>query len=145
MKHLIPEIQLKYTPIHPNQVRLKITDSQSAYLAFLNTWNMDTISLYEEFKVLLLNRSNQVLGIHTLAKGGTSAAIVDLKLLFAVVLKSAATAIVLAHNHPSGKLKPSLADLKLQSKVKQIALFLDVDIFDNLIITPEGFYSFMNG
>mgnify|MGYP000372906354 CR=1 FL=1 len=143
MRNSIPEIQLKYIP-NSKKRGINITGSQSAFMAFLNTWNMDTISLYEEFKILLLNRSNQVLGVHTLAKGGTSAAMVDLKLLFAVVLKTASSSIILAHNHPSGNLKPSIADLKLQTKVQQAALFLDVELLDNIIITKEGFYSYIN-
>ena len=93
--------------------------------------NLNTIELYEEFKVLLLNRANEVLGIHILSKGGISGTMVDLKLLFAVVLKSASSSIILAHNHPSGNLKPSEADKMLHNKIKKAANYLDVNVLDN--------------
>lgn len=144
MKIPIPEIQLKYKPAFTNNERLKITSSQTAYEVFLKSWDMDTIELCEEFKMLLLNTANEVLGVHTISKGGLSATVVDLKLLFAVVLKTAASSIILAHNHPSGNLKPSANDLRLQEKIKTVARHLDVAIFDNIIITKSGFYSFVN-
>ncbi len=65
-------------------------------------------------------------------------------MLFAVVLKTASSSIILAHNHPSGNLKPSAADISLQRKIKQLAKCLDMEVFDNFIITKEGFYSFIN-
>lgn len=143
MKNIISEIKLKYNPTTLKQDRTKIINGQSAYEILLDTWAMDTIELYEEFKVLLLNRTNEVLGIHTLSKGGISGTVVDLKLLFAVVLKSASSCIILAHNHPSGNLKPSVADINLHDKIKNVASYLDVQVLDNMIITKNGFYSFV--
>lgn len=142
MNNLISEIELKYTPSKNKKGRIKITNSQSAYKAFLNNWDMDTIELYEEFKVLLLNRANEVLGIHSLSKGGISGTIVDLKLLFAVVLKSASSSIILAHNHPSGNLKPSEADKALNKKINKVAGYLDIYVWDNLVITKDGYFSY---
>ena len=142
MKNIISEIELKYSPSILKQKRIKITNSQSAYKAFLTNWYMDTIELYEEFKVLLLNRANEVLGIHSLSKGGISGTIVDLKLLFAVVLKSASSSIILAHNHPSGNLKPSEADKALNNKINKVAGYLDIYVWDNLVITKDGYFSY---
>ena len=142
MKNLISEIELKYSPSILKQKRIKITNSRSAYKAFLSNWDMDTIELYEEFKVLLLNRANEVLGIHGLSKGGISGTIVDLKLLFAVVLKSASSSIILAHNHPSGNLKPSEADKALNKKINKVAGYLDIYVWDNLVITKDGYFSY---
>ena len=142
MKNIISEIELKYSPSILKQKRIKITNSQSAYKAFLTNWDMDTIELYEEFKVLLLNRANEVLGIHSLSKGGISGTIVDLKLLFAVVLKSASSSIILAHNHPSGNLKPSEADKALNNKINKVAGYLDIYVWDNLVITKDGYFSY---
>jgi len=144
MKNTISEIELKYSPISLKQKRIKILNSQSAYEVFLGSWDLDTIELYEEFKVLLLNRANEVLGIYTLSKGGISGTMVDLKLLFAVILKSAASSIILAHNHPSGNLKPSEADKRLYKKIKKAADYLDVNVLDNMIITKYGYYSFVD-
>ena len=118
MKNIISEIELKYSPTILKQERIKITNSQTAHNTFLNSWNQDTIQLLEEFKVLLLNRANEIFGMHNLSKGGISATLVDLKLLFAVVLKSASSNIILAHNHPSGNLKPSESDKRLYNKIR---------------------------
>lgn len=144
MKNIISEIKLKYNPTVLKQKRIKITNCQSSYKVLLDTWDMDTIELYEEFKVLLLNRANEVLGIHTLSRGGISGTVVDLKLLFAVVLKSASSCIILAHNHPSGNLKASVADMNLHIKIMKVAAYLDVHVLDNIIITKDGFYSFVD-
>ncbi|TJY34831.1 JAB domain-containing protein [Pontimicrobium aquaticum] len=144
MNETISEIELKYKPNKLKKERTKINNSQSAYKVLLDNWNTDTIELYEEFKVLLLNRANEVLGIYTVSKGGLHATIVDLKLLFAVVLKSASSCIILAHNHPSGALKPSEADKRLYLKIKKIADYLDVNVLDNLIISKDRYHSFVD-
>jgi DNA repair protein RadC len=136
----IAEIQLKYSTI--KRKKLKIINSDNAFKAFLRHWNEDTIELYEEFKIMLLNKANEVLGIYTLSQGGISATLVDMRLLFAVVLKSAATSIILAHNHPSGNLKPSEADKQLFRKINKAAKLLDITVHDNLIITKVDYYSF---
>ncbi len=144
MKNIISEIELKYSPAVLKCERPKIINSKSAHKVLLDIWDMDTIELYEEFKVLLLNRANEVLGVYTVSKGGLHATVVDLKLLFAVVLKSASSCIILAHNHPSGNLKPSEADRQLYLKAKKVADYLDVSILDNLIITKTEYYSFVD-
>lgn len=142
MNNRISEIELKYKPSKIIGNNDKITCSKSAYEVFLEHWNADTLELYEEFKVLLLNRANEVLGIHTLSKGGMTGTLVDLKLLFAVVLKSASSSIILAHNHPSENLKPSEADKNLHKKIQSASKFLDISVLDNLIITKSSYYSF---
>lgn len=142
MNNTISEIEIKYTPATKKQDRVKITSSYDAYRAFLSCWSKDIIELQEEFKVMLLNKANEVIGVSILSKGGMSSCIVDLKLLFAVVIKSASSNIILAHNHPSGNLKPSEADKRLYEKVKKVSEYLDIQVLDNMIITKEDFYSF---
>lgn len=144
MNNTISEIEIKYTPATKKQDRIKITCSQDAYKTFLSDWNTDTIELQEEFKIMLLNKANEVIGVSILSKGGMSSCIVDLKLLFALVLKSASPVIILAHNHPSGNLKPSEADKRLYEKVKKGAEYFDIQVLDNMIITKEDFYSFVD-
>lgn len=144
MKNIISEIQLKYTPIKNKQQRIMIINSKTAYETLLKTWDMDTIELNEEFKMLLLNRANEVLGIYTLSKGGISGTMVDLKLLFAVILKSASSSVILAHNNPSGNLNPSEADKSLHKKIKKTADYLDINVLDNMIISRSGYYSFVD-
>lgn len=141
MKSKVNEIQVRYK--EKLKASLSIGCSQDASKILYDNWNKDTIGLHESFKIILLNNSNKVKGIYELSTGGITGTLVDIRLLFAIVLKSVSTAIILAHNHPSGKLKPSIADKELTSKIKEAALFLDIKVLDHLIIVPNGsFYSF---
>ncbi|PXX22837.1 RadC family protein [Arenibacter sp. ARW7G5Y1] len=139
MKSIIKEISISYESGIKNRVR--ISSSEKAYEAFLSSWDMGLIELQEEFKVLLLNRSNIVLGICSLSKGGVSGTVVDAKLLYSVALKCSACSIIVAHNHPSGNLKASEADISLTKKLKQAASYLDIQFLDHLIIAKDGFSS----
>lgn len=144
--HSIPkevaEIKVSYsTTITP---KIKITTVNKAFEVLLSLWDLDTIELQEEFKILLLNRANEVLGIYPLSKGGITGTVVDSRLIFAVALKCNATGIILCHNHPSGNLKPSDADITLTRSIKKCADFLDITLIDHLIITKNGFFSFSN-
>lgn len=138
----VAEIKISYSTSQTPKV--KITSANDAYDVLLSSWDADIIELQEEFKILLLNRSNQVLGIYPLSKGGITGTVVDLRLIFAVALKSNATGIILSHNHPSGKLLPSDSDITLTQKIKKGAEILDISLLDHLIITKNGFFSFTN-
>ncbi len=83
-----------------------------------------------------------MIGIHKLSSGGMTSTIADIRILLAVALKSMATAIILSHNHPSGVLKPSKADIYLTQKIKEAAALLDIELLDHLIVSSEGYYSF---
>jgi DNA repair protein RadC len=98
--------------------------------------------LQEEFKVLLLNRANKVIGLYNTSKGGVTGTVADPRLILAAALKSGACFVVLAHNHPSGNLKPSRADLDLTQKIAYAVKYIDVRVLDHLIVSPEGYYSF---
>ncbi len=137
----IAEIQISYSAKVAKQFRIKVNSSEDAYTSFLSSWNQNLIELQEEFKVMLLNNSNEVLGIHNLSKGTITGTIVDVKLVFAIALKACASAIILAHNHPSGNLKASQADISLTRKIKQCSDFLDIKLLDHLIVTKDGYTS----
>ena len=136
----VAEIKVSYNSVNTPEV--KITSVQKAADILLSTWDIDTIELQEEFKVLLLNRANLVLGLYPLSKGSTSGTIVDVKLIFGVALKSNASGIIITHNHPSGNLNPSDADIEITKKIKKCADFLDIALIDHIIITKNGYYSF---
>ena len=138
----VAEIKVSYST--NNSSKIKITSVNKAFELLLSCWDMETIELQEEFKVLLLNRSNEVLGIYPLSKGGITGTVVDSRLIFAVALKCNATGIIICHNHPSGKLLPSEADIILTKKIKKCADFLDISLIDHIIVTKNGFYSFSN-
>ncbi|WP_438423016.1 JAB domain-containing protein [Aquimarina macrocephali] len=137
----IAEIQISYSSHIAKKHRTKIKNSTDAYNVFINSWDQKTIELQEEFKVLLLNNANEVLGVQNLSKGGTSGTYVDVKLLFAIALKVCASGVIIAHNHPSGTLEPSDSDIRLTKKIKESGNLLDINLLDHLIITKEEFYS----
>ena len=99
------------------------------------------IDYKERFAVLLLSRSNKVLGLSWISQGGISGTIVDVRLIFQAVLKANASSIILLHNHPSGQLEASEADLRITRKIKSGADVLDISVLDHLIITSEKFVS----
>ena len=97
---------------------------------------------HEEFWVLFLNNSNKVLFKTQLSKGGMTGTMVDVRIVFKIAFEQNATAIILAHNHPSGKLQASEADIQITKKLKTAGQQLDIPVLDHLIITETGYYSF---
>lgn len=98
--------------------------------------------LHEEFWVVMLARNNKVMGKVLISKGGMSGTIADPKIIFKAALEHNAANIVLAHNHPSGNLKPSQEDLNLTKRLKSGAQLLDIGVRDHLIFGGEGYFSF---
>ena len=97
---------------------------------------------HEEFWVIYLNSSNKVLMKSFLSKGGITSTSVDLRLILKSALQIGAVGLVLAHNHPSGALRPSGADKNITKKIKQAAEILDIKVVDHLIITENSYFSF---
>jgi len=89
----------------------------------------------------MLNRQNQILGYHQLLKGGMTGAVVDVRVIFQVALKSSSTSIIFAHNHPSGNLDVSDADRKITNQIKQAGVILDIPLLDHLIMTTDSYLS----
>jgi len=140
MKNEVNEIKISYCHKLGTFDSASISDSSYAAKLMHDTWNKDTLGLQETFKVLLLNNSHKIKGIFQVSTGGITGTLVDLRILFAVVLKSLSTGIILAHNHPSGTLKPSGADKELTKKIQNAALLFDIKVLDHLIIVPNGGY-----
>lgn len=99
---------------------------------------------HEEFWVILLDASNKPIKTFNVGVGGVSAVIADPKLVLKPAIEYLASGIVLAHNHPSGKKKPSDSDLSLTRKIAKAVSFLDVRLLDHLIFTDDGYFSFAN-
>jgi DNA repair protein RadC len=135
----VSEIQISYRNAIKSAYRPKITCSDDAYLVFQANWNPDTMDMREEFKVLALNRANQVLGIIPVSVGGVAGTVVDPKIIFGAALKTLASSIVLGHNHPSSNLTPSEADIRLTRKLKEAGAALDLPVIDHLILSSEGY------
>ena len=137
------EITISYRPPQNLYERPTIRKTEDAMQQFLMVFDRDLIALHEEFIVLYLNQANRVLGVYKASKGGITGTVADLRIILSVGLKILATAMILAHNHPSGNLRPSSADEQLTSKIKQAAALIDIKIIDHLIINPsEEYFSF---
>ena len=121
--------------------REKIITSGDAYLHFKPVM-MDLP--HEEFWVLLLNRSNHVLKMELISRGGVAGTVVDSKIIFKSAVENLASSIILCHCHPSGNLKPSDQDLQLTKKLKEIGRLLEIPVLDHLIVGEgdPGYYSF---
>lgn len=117
----------------------KITSSQSVFeLMQPVIGDLD----HEEFWIIYLNNSNKVLQKNQLSKGGITGTLVDVRLVLKSALEVGATGLILAHNHPSGTLKPSEADKHITLKLKKAAESLDIKVLDHLIITEKAYFSF---
>lgn len=138
----VSEVELVYRNKVPVNDRIKVNDSYGAYDVFIAAWDLNKIDLVEQFYILLLDQANHCIGISNISTGGISSCIVDPKIVFATALKSKASSILMAHNHPSGNLKPSRADISLTEKLKYAGDFLDIRVTDHLILTPLKYYSF---
>lgn len=120
---------------------VKITASRDAYNVFRTS--LQDLP-HEEFWVMLLNRGNKVISVDRISIGGISATVADPRLIISKAINQKASSIILAHNHPSGTLKPSQSDIELTSKLKKAAAFFDMQIFDHLIICSNDYYSFVD-
>ncbi|WP_373059976.1 RadC family protein [Zunongwangia sp. H14] len=140
MEPKVNEIAISYSGNIKAKSYPKITSSRDAAAILFEHWDKNNIELQESFKMLLLNNSNKVKGIYTLSTGGITGTLVDVRIVFAVVLKSLTTAVILSHNHPSGTLRPSEADKSLTQKIKRAGELLDIKVLDHLILTSEGDY-----
>lgn len=143
MKNKVNEIRISYKERVKSPFWKKVNSSKDAADLLYESWNKDNIEVHETFKIVLLNNGNKVKGIYQLSTGGITGVLVDVRLIFAVLLKSLSVAFLLSHNHPSGTLRPSEADKKITNKIKKAAQLLDIALLDHLIIAPNGdYYSF---
>jgi len=137
----VAEVKLTYrNRVKPSE-RPQVTCSTDSYKVLKERWDTGKIEFVEQFKLLLLNRANRVLGIFEVSTGGVAGTVADPKLIFVAALKACASGIILWHNHPSGNLRPSAADLQLTRKMKKGAELLDIALLDHLILTSETYYS----
>ena len=104
---MVAEIQLSYNVKVKASQLPKVTKSTESYKLLLERWDKGKLDFIEQVKVLLLNKGNRVLGVYEAGTGGLASCMVDIRLLMAAAINSGATSMILAHNHPSGNLKPS--------------------------------------
>ena len=121
------------------KTRPQITSSRSAY-DLLAPLLVDLP--HEEFWILLLNRGNRVMAREQVSMGGVTGTVVDAKVIFKKALLGQATSIILCHNHPSGTLRPSQADIDITKKLKAAGEMMEIKVLDHLIVSELGYYSF---
>lgn len=142
---LASEVEIVYRTKIPASKRAQIRHSADAFKLLWEHWNKDTIEHHEEFKVLLLNNKNAVLGIADISKGGVNGTIVDPRIVLQTALKAHASGIILTHNHPSSNPTPSEADVAITKKLAEAGKVMDIQVLDHLIICGDGtYYSLMD-
>jgi DNA repair protein RadC len=136
----ISEVKLVYRTKIKASDRLDVKCSKDAFDIFIENWDLDSIEHFEEFKLMLLSRSNKVLGIASISKGGINGTLADVRIILQFAIKANASGMIICHNHPSGALIPSESDTKITQKVREAGLLLDIQLLDSLILTMDGTY-----
>jgi DNA repair protein RadC len=134
------EVKLIYKSKIPASKRIQIKTSRDAFRIFLEHWNMDTIEHHEEFKVMLLNNKNEVLGIAEISKGGITSTVTDPRIVYQYALMAHATGIIVAHNHPSSNPTPSESDVSITKKLSEAGNILSITLLDHIILCADSTY-----
>ena len=133
------ELKAKKTP--SNFEKVKIISSNDAFKV-IKQFYFDDIDIFESFFILCLNRNNQTIAYAKISQGGVAGTVVDIKLIAKYAIDCLASGVILAHNHPSGNLKPSNEDLAITKRIKEGLKILDISVLDHLILTSQGYLSF---
>ncbi len=119
--------------------REKITTSKEAY-EIMKPLLIDLP--HEEFWLIMLNRANFVIKKEQISRGGVAGTVVDTRIVFKTAVDNYASSIIVCHNHPSGNLKPSEADIKITKSIKEAGKIMEIPLLDHLIVTENNYYSF---
>ena len=133
------ELKAKKTP--SNFEKVKIISSNDAFKV-IKQFYFDDIDIFESFFILCLNRNNQTIAYAKISQGGVAGTVVDIKIIAKYAIDCLASGVILAHNHPSGNLKPSNEDLAITKRIKEGLKILDISVLDHLILTSQGYLSF---
>lgn len=137
----LAEIELRYVSQPAPEANVTILGPDEAYAHLLRLWNENTMDLREEFMVLLLNSDKRCFGWSKLSTGGKTAVIVEPSHVVSLAILSNAKSVVVAHNHPSGSLKPSVPDHRITQKLSKALALVDIQLEDHLIVTRNGYAS----
>lgn len=134
----LPELRIKVERKDGDGQVYQVKSSNDAATFFRTIFNQDTILWTEESAMICLNRANEVIGYFKVSSGGTASTIMDAKVIFVQALQAGAHSIILAHNHPSGDLRPSEIDIKLTKQLIKGAQLLDMRVLDHIILTEKS-------
>lgn len=123
--------------------RQKISSSKDAE-QFIRQFYGDDLEVYESFFLLLLNQANETVGYAKISQGGIAGTIVDVKIIAKYVVDTLSQAVVLAHNHPSGNIRPSQADETITTRIKATLNLFDCKVLDHIILTADNYFSFQD-
>lgn len=138
--NIVNEIKLSYSK-KGNSEKL-VSSSRDAVNVFRQHFDRDEIDYRESFFALYLNQAHKVLRIRKISEPGISSTVVDVRIILQVALLCNASAVILAHNHPSGNLNPSAEDLKITQSIKNASEFLNLKLLDHFILTSTDHFSF---
>jgi len=138
--NIVNEIKLSYS--RKGNCERSISTSGDAVEVFRAHFDADEMDYRESFFALYLNQANKVLGIKKVSECGISSTLVDVRIVMQAALLCNATAMIVAHNHPSGNLKPSLADIQITSQIKEAGKILNISLLDHVILTSDSYFSF---
>lgn len=141
--NLTKTIEYKLTAVKSeNQIdSITITASEQA-AQFCRNFYFDDILIYESFFLILLSRAKQTIAWVKISQGGINGTVCDPRLVVKYAADTLASAIILCHNHPSGATRASNADIELTKKIKAALTYIDVQVFDHIILTEKDYYSF---
>jgi hypothetical protein len=138
----VPELQVSYDRSSGKQFLGQITTPEDVASFLRRTFKNGEIELQENFIVLYLSQSNNIIGYYRHSKGAINATLADIRIILGTALKCAAVSLIVSHNHPSGNFTPSRADEQLTQKLKDAASTMDIKLLDHIIITKDNHYSF---
>ncbi|MEO6833425.1 MAG: JAB domain-containing protein, partial [Chitinophagaceae bacterium] len=140
----VPELSVTYSRSSAKAFEGTIREATDVATFLRSTFGKDEIELQEQFIVLYLNQARSIIGYYRHSKGGINSTVADKRIIIGTALKCAAVGMVVAHNHPSGNLQPSDADLGLTRELKEGCKVVNISLIDHIILTKTGYYSFAN-
>lgn len=132
---------LELKRIQTNLPKIQIGNSENSY-NYIKNFYSDDITIFESFFILCLDRNCNTIAYAKISQGGIAGTYVDVKIIAKYAVDCLCNSIILAHNHPSGNLLPSEADIQITKKIKLGLELLDIKILDHIILSDESFYSF---
>lgn len=141
----IPKLQISYISHIFDGENIQLRHNAHAADIMFKLWDKNIIGLQEEFKIMLLDNKLTIIGVHTLSAGGITGTVVDLSLLFSILLTTISKGFIIFHNHPSGNLKASQADIDITMNIKKASEIFNIKLYDHIIMSPTGeHYSMMS-
>lgn len=132
------ELSLKETKMNYKVANIKNSKDSAA---FARNFYHEDLTIYESFFLILLNNSNDTIGHVKISQGGLTGTLVDVKIIMKYIVETLAVGYIMVHNHPSGKLQPSVADISVTKRCQEASSYLDSKLLDHIILTENSYYS----